>query len=50
MARVKGPNGLVLDLPDGVAEDLVRGRSGDYAYVEDEKPAKKTASKPSPKK
>lgn len=50
MAAVKGPNGLVLDLPDDIATDLVKSPSGDYVYVEDEKPAKKTAPKPSSKK
>lgn len=51
MARVKGPNGLVLTIPDGVAADLVGSPSGDYSYVEDEKPkAKKAAGKPSSKK
>lgn len=49
--RVKGPNGLVLDLPDGVATDLVNSPSGDYSEVKDDpKPAKKAAAKPSPKK
>lgn len=55
MARVKGPNGLVLTIPDGIAADLVRSPSGDYSYVEakDEPkkaPAKKAAPKPSDKK
>lgn len=49
--RVKGPNGLVLTVPDGVGADLVNSPSGDYIEVKDEsKPvAKKTASKPSDK-
>lgn len=36
MARIKGPNGLVLTVPDMAAEDLVNGRTGDYEYVKDE--------------
>jgi hypothetical protein len=51
MARIKGPNGLVLTVPDMTATDLVEGRSGQYVRVEDEKPvAKKSAAKPSSKK
>ena len=49
--RVKGPNGVVLTLPDGVAESLVNSPSGDYVEVKDEPraPAKKAAPKPSQK-
>lgn len=48
--RVKGPNGLVLTVPDGTGTDLVNSPSGDYAEVKDEpKPAKKAAPKPSEK-
>lgn len=53
MARVKGPNGLTLDIPDAIAKGLVvEGRTGDYEYVKDESkaPAKKAAEKPSRKK
>lgn len=46
MALVKGPNGLVLDVPDLTATDLVNGRTGDYELVE-EKPTKATAKKSS---
>lgn len=49
--RVKGPNGLVLTVPDGVAGSLVNSPSGDYVEVKDEPKAstKKAASKPSKK-
>lgn len=50
MARAKGPNGLVLTIPDGIAADLVGSPSGEYAYVEDEKPTAKKTAKPSSKK
>lgn len=48
MRRVKGPNGLVLTLPDDLAEALLR--DADYVEVKDEPksekaPAKKTAAK-----
>ena len=49
MARVKGPNGLVLTIPDGIAADLVQSPSGEYEYVKDA-PKKSAASKPSSKK
>lgn len=49
--RVKGPNGLVLEIPDAVAETLVNSPSGDYVEVRDEPapvkaPTKKAATKP----
>lgn len=48
--RVKGPNGLVLEVPDHIAESLVNSPSGDHVEVKDEpKPAKKSAAKPSEK-
>lgn len=51
MIRVKGPNGLVLGLPDHIAEGLLASPSGDYVRVVDEpKASKKAAVKPSPKK
>lgn len=48
MTRVKGPNGLVLDFPEHLAEALLV--NGDYVEVKDEPksekaPAKKTAAK-----
>lgn len=49
MARVKGPNGLVLTFADDVAEGLLK--SPEFVRVEDEKPkdkptaAKRSASK-----
>lgn len=44
MARVKGPNGLVLTVPDDVAAGLVL--DADHEYVEDEKkPEPKAAAK-----
>lgn len=49
MARVKGPNGLVLTMPDDVAAGLVNSPSGEYEYVRDEQ-KKSTATKPSSKK
>lgn len=48
--RVKGPNGLVLEIPDAVALGLVNSPSGDHVEVKDEpKPDKKAAPKPSKK-
>jgi hypothetical protein len=48
--RVKGPNGLVLNIPDEIARSLVNSPSGDHVEVKDEpKPVKKTAPKPSKK-
>lgn len=49
MASVKGPNGLVLTLPDDIADGLLK--SDDYELVQDEKkPATKSTVKPSSKK
>ena len=51
MARIKGPNGLALNVPDGVAKDLVNGRTDAYEYVKDEpKSESKSTAKPSSKK
>ena len=53
MARVKGPNGLVLNIPDAVAKGLVdEGRTGSYEYVKDEPKGetKKSAAKRSSSK
>lgn len=51
MPFVKGPNGLVIEMGEGTAADLVGSPSGDYEYVEVSKPEpKKTAPKPSFKK
>lgn len=52
MARVKGPNGLVLDLPELVAKGLVdEGRTGSYEHVRDEpKKSEKAAGNRSPAK
>ena len=47
--RVKGPNGLVLEVPDHIAESLVNSPSGDYVEAKDETPAKKSAPAPSKK-
>jgi len=46
MALVKGPNGLVLEMADGIAKGLVDSPSGEYEYV---KPEPKATAKPSPK-
>lgn len=47
--RVKGPNGLVLNFADDVAEGLLK--SEDFERVEDEKKSdKSTAKKPSSSK
>lgn len=48
--RVKGPNGLVLDLPDHVGEGLVNSPSGDHVEVKGEPKPKKAAAKSPPKK
>lgn len=36
MARIKGPNGLVLTVADDIAEGLVKSPAGDFEYVKDE--------------
>lgn len=48
MARVKGPNGLVLTFTDDVAEGLLK--SPEFVRVEDEKPQDKSAAKRSSSK
>lgn len=53
MARVKGPNGLVLTIPDDIAKGLVdEGRTDSYEYVKDEPKSEKksTARKSSSEK
>jgi len=45
MALVKGPNGLVLEMADGIAKDLVDSPSGDYEYAAEPRSEKLPASK-----
>jgi len=50
MARVKGPNGLVFDLPDTIASGLVDGDNEGYEYADTPKPAPEQEAKPAPKR
>lgn len=48
MARVKGPNGTVIDIPASLASGLVGDGTRGYEYVED-KPQADSKSTPKPK-
>lgn len=49
MARVKGPNGLVIDVPEAIASGLVGDGTRGYEYVADG-PEPKSAKRPPVKK